>query len=369
MAPRAHIRSTSPSSTAPDEELLLSKHHDLDKSKYKVDQGNLSFTRTSLFKLTIPLESPVDPANPPFSDPASQQEDDESPSSLISRGEKQRRQKEENQASGKGADQNWESVERKHSDKKRKEELIKLGQIASAREPEEMETLNELEAEAQESIEDEEAQPAHEDLQKDANAPVHSVVFLLHAAQPLSYIANLIRAESPNPWPGTRQKIEEAQERKEEGIDQDQERRRRDSERIWATLGTPPINFLTKAADGKRWSPATAIGDYLREAARVGSFVIRIGERNLQIAVPSFEDRTRFLRGSLYAKTEQIEKLTKIKEECNKLAHHGTKRVAYSGAIALSTWWFSVLYFTFMTGYGWDVMEPITVNRNVRLSD
>ncbi len=222
----------------------------------------------------------------------------------------------------------------------------------------------------------------------DADAPAHSVVFLLHSAQPLSYIANLIRAEGPSPEPSQYQ-IEQEQAQPSTSSksddkdhvtvpqgppsspDRKDKRQKFDKEQFEMRqmllregfldpLGDPPISFHTRAADGKRWSPATGIGDFLRDAARVGSFVIRIGERNVYVTVPSFEDRTRFLRGSLYAKTEQIEHLVKLKADCDRIAHAGTKRISLAGVAILTTWWGTVAFLTFCTSLGWDVMEPVT---------
>ena len=122
--------------------------------------------------------------------------------------------------------------------------------------------------------------------------------------------------------------------------------------------GLPPITFHTRPRDPKRWSPATGFGDYLRDASRLGSFTIRVGEREILVDVPSFEDRTRFLRGNLYAKMEEIERMSRIKAECDKLAHVGTRRFALAGVGVLGAWWVGVCYATFFTELGWDAMEP-----------
>ncbi len=352
----------------------------LNKADFKVDQGYLSFTRNSLFKLTLPLDPPINAGEDPFSDPGSADEEDETPASLLARDKAKRsnadrdRGKEERHAED---DTNWESIERKHSEQKLRKDLIRLGEIASERDAEQADdTLRDLESKAGHTVSGAEPAPAgrhgllspgYGDLQEATNTPVHSVVFLLHAGQPLSYISNLIRAEGPSATPGTRQRIEEVQEREETGMSKEEQKQKRDSERIWATLGDPSVSFLTRAADGKRWSPATAIGDFLRSASRVGSFVIRIGERNLQIAVPSFEDRTRYLRGSLYAKTEEIDKLAQLKTECDTLAHNASKNLAYGGVGILATWWVTVSFLTFGTELGWDAIEPLTVSTSSHL--
>jgi len=52
--------------------------------------------------------------------------------------------------------------------------------------------------------------------------------------------------------------------------------------------------------------------------------------------------------------------MASIKKECDDLAHRGAKRLAMGGFGVLASWWASIYYFTFMTPYGWDTMEPIT---------
>lgn len=160
----------------------------------------------------------------------------------------------------------------------------------------------------------------------------HSVVFLLHGGQPLSYIASLIRAEAPSPQPGASQSLSQdslpspssndsaisssngevqnspesvfvdssdsssqsspspesppspgpiSKKKINDGAKQswetqayaDESKDREDEEMDYRrssspALGTPPITFHTKSGDGKRWSPSTGIGDFLRDAAR-----------------------------------------------------------------------------------------------------
>lgn len=163
---------------------------------------------------------------------------------------------------------------------------------------------------------------------KGSNVQVHSVVFLLHPGQPLSYIANLIRAEYPE------LESEVADSHKKLGIEAD-------------PTGAPPITFHTCGHEDKRWGPATGIGDFLREAARAGSFTIRLGRRPVTVKVPSFEDRTRFLRASLHVKTAKIERLAKVKNECDRLGKQSTRRVAFAGAGVLGVWWVTVGVLTF----------------------
>lgn len=81
-------------------------------------------------------------------------------------------------------------------------------------------------------------EPADDEaVEFDAKAPAHSVVFLLHSAQPLSYISSLIEAEGP-------------------GFGGD------------SSISPHQITFHSRSTDSKRWSPATSIGDFLQDASR-----------------------------------------------------------------------------------------------------
>lgn len=356
------VKTTSPSSAPPANE--NSQHHTESKLGKERDQGYLAFTKSSLFKLTLPLQ-------PPSSDP-------NSPSSIYSsasaRAERQ----------DKSSHASVTEAERKQISEEPWE------QAAETPGP----PVSQVNHRPHSNLHGpENGEPADVEADEyDADAPAHSVVFLLHSAQPLSYIANLIRAEGPSPEPSQHQleaeKEASSQAKSSSKVDNDSDKvsvpaaprssPERKDKRVHLSeeqlemremllrqgfvdpLGDPPISFHTRAADGKRWSPATGIGDFLRDAARIGSFVIRIGERNVYVTVPSFEDRTRFLRASLYAKTEQIEKLVHLKAECDRIAHSGTKRLSFAGVLVLSAWWGSVAFLTFCTELGWDVMEPVT---------
>ncbi|CBQ71657.1 related to COQ2-para-hydroxybenzoate--polyprenyltransferase [Sporisorium reilianum SRZ2] len=356
------VKTTYPSTAPPASE--NSQHHsNLGKER---DQGYLAFTKSSLFKLTLPLQ-------PPSSDPHSPSSKYSSPRARAERRDDSPRSEVEEKERKSVSDSSWE-------------------QAAETPGP----PVSQVNHRPHSNLHGpENGEPSDFEADEyDADAPAHSVVFLLHSAQPLSYIANLIRAEGPSPEPSQHQLEQEREERSQSQLsgqsddndDKDQvsvpvgprSSPERKDKRVHLTkeqlemremllrqgfldpLGDPPISFHTRAADGKRWSPATGIGDFLRDAARIGSFVIRIGERNVYVTVPSFEDRTRFLRASLYAKTEQIERLVHLKAECDRIAHSGTKRLSFAGVAILSAWWGSVAFLTFFTELGWDVMEPVT---------
>ncbi|SPO24635.1 related to COQ2 -para-hydroxybenzoate--polyprenyltransferase [Ustilago trichophora] len=353
------VKTTYPSSAVPADE--NSQHIRNVKLGRERDQGYLAFTKTSLFKLTLPLQ-------PPSSDPSS-------PSSKHS--------------SARARAQRHQHAQRSEVEEKERQSISNEPWEQAAETP--GPPVSQVNHRPHSNLHGpENGEPSDVEADEyDADAPAHSVVFLLHSAQPLSYIANLIRAEGPSPEPSRYQLEEERQAGKCSAQDNEKGDKvsvsigprsspERKDKRVNLTkeqlemremllrqgfldpLGDPPISFHTRAADGKRWSPATGIGDFLRDAARIGSFVIRIGERNVYVTVPSFEDRTRFLRASLYAKTEQIEQLVKLKAECDRIAHLGTKRLSFAGVAILTTWWGSVAFLTFCTELGWDVMEPVT---------
>lgn len=110
-----------------------------------------------------------------------------------------------------------------------------------------------------------------------------------------------------------------------------------------------------------RWSPSTEIGDFIRDASRGKEFAVVIeGAPPIYVGVPSFQDRTYYLRMRLRKTGRRISRMADIKRECDAIAHRGAKRVAQSGFLALIGWWGLVYYLTFKTSLGWDVMEPVT---------
>ncbi|SPO07789.1 related to COQ2 -para-hydroxybenzoate--polyprenyltransferase [Cephalotrichum gorgonifer] len=114
-----------------------------------------------------------------------------------------------------------------------------------------------------------------------------------------------------------------------------------------------------------RWSHATEVGDFIRDAAQAGEFIIAIegapdGLDQIRIKVPSFNERTYYLRMRLRMISNRISKIASIKYECDKLAHRGGQRVALAGFGVLASWWLLVYKLTFLTSLGWDTMEPVT---------
>ncbi|GLA57203.1 hypothetical protein AtubIFM54640_003328 [Aspergillus tubingensis] len=114
-----------------------------------------------------------------------------------------------------------------------------------------------------------------------------------------------------------------------------------------------------------RWSQSTEIGDFIRDAARAREFIVSVegapaGVHQIHVAVPSFDERTYFLRMRLRKISGRIQGIAEIKHECDALAHRGAQRVAMGGLGILAMWWYLVYRLTFETDLGWDTMEPVT---------
>ncbi|KAJ5899745.1 hypothetical protein N7495_004489 [Penicillium taxi] len=223
---------------------------------------------------------------------------------------------------------------------------------------------------------------------------------LVHPQQPLSYLERLIQSELP-PIEGAKgqlrppavsfialqhednsikpkKRIEDDVEpdNKDEGAKKEYsgkavEKRRRSREEDSETYSYPrktdtsldPLNG--EAERFVRWSQATEVGDFIRDAARAREFIVSIegspaGLGQIRITVPSFLERTYFLRMRLRKISRHIQALADIKHECDELAHRGAQRVAVGGFGVLSVWWGTVYMLTFQTELGWDTMEPVT---------
>ncbi|CAA9956570.1 hypothetical protein CFE70_000171 [Pyrenophora teres f. teres 0-1] len=111
-----------------------------------------------------------------------------------------------------------------------------------------------------------------------------------------------------------------------------------------------------------RWSSSTEIGDFIRDAARGQEFAIEIegAPQEIRVGVPSFADRTYYLRMRLRKTSRKISSMADIKKECDDLAKNAAKNVARAGFAGIVGWWCVVYYLTFQTELGWDVMEPVT---------
>jgi calcium uniporter protein, mitochondrial len=239
------------------------------------------------------------------------------------------------------------------------------------------------------------ATPAYNPSLADIEAGIEPIAILVHPQQPLSYLERLIQSEVP-PIDGETVKRPPAvsfialqhednaikpRKRAEDDLDIEAdhqpgnsapiERRRRSREEDVETYSYPrkthasldplrgePERFV-------RWSQATEVGDFIRDAARVREFIVTIegapaGLGQIRVTVPSFNERTYFLRMRLRKLSQRIQSIAEVKHKCDALAHRGAQRVAIGGFGILATWWFTVYKLTFGTDLGWDTMEPVT---------
>ena len=100
-----------------------------------------------------------------------------------------------------------------------------------------------------------------------------------------------------------------------------------------------------------RWSTSTEIGDFIRDAARGSEFAVEIegAPHEIRVGVPSFSDRTHYLRTRLRKTSRKIADMAAIKDECDIAAHRGAQRVAIGGFAILVGWWYVVYRLTFET--------------------
>ncbi|KAI0550308.1 hypothetical protein F4679DRAFT_542883 [Xylaria curta] len=198
------------------------------------------------------------------------------------------------------------------------------------------------------------------------NEDIQPLALLVHPQQPLSYLERLIQAELPTVRDSDGHEklpsiyfVAEGSERDEEG----QRKDKSDSNiASYSGLGHEGAETPAEHQDWVRWSSSTEIGDFIRDAARGREFLIHIAGLNteMRVEVPSFNDRTHYMRLRLRRMSRSIEHLSKIKQECDMLAHRGAHRLAQAGFAALTGWWGIVYYVTFHTDAGWDLVEPVT---------
>ena len=242
---------------------------------------------------------------------------------------------------------------------------------------------------------------------------VEPLALLVHPHQPLSYLERLIQSELPtitNEYgerkvPNVYFKAEDSQqdeikpsdkkkddtpedlhedyegdleETKFDGVPEKTGKLGKKSTNKYGNLGDGSVESYSglgregpSAGEGQprkfvRWSSSTEIGDFIRDAARGKEFAVEIegAPHEIRIGVPSFNDRTHYLRLRLRKTASKIIDLAAVKKECDMLAHKGAQRWAMGGAGALVGYWYLVYRITFETDLGWDVMEPVTVRKN-----
>lgn len=183
--------------------------------------------------------------------------------------------------------------------------------------------------------------------------PQPPTVILLHPSQPLSHVSRLIIAS--------------------------------------IMPATPNISFRSTSTQGQiyQWSDSTDIGDFIKDAARAAKFSICLtynapsssshharaqsegrapideqenedndaDETVIDVEVPTFADRTRFLRRRLGVIQKKLESMEGLKRECDREAHRGAKRMALGGFGMLVVYWGAVARLTFWD-FGWCDIWP-----------
>ncbi|EIW79577.1 hypothetical protein CONPUDRAFT_166324 [Coniophora puteana RWD-64-598 SS2] len=158
------------------------------------------------------------------------------------------------------------------------------------------------------------------------------IVMLLHPSQPLSHASRLIAASLPN--------------------------------------DDPMVSFRSTSSSGQtyQWADSIDLGDFIKDAAKDADFTICLvpdaGRRRgqeimIEVHVPTFAARTRYLRRRLDFVTGELKKMEELKRDCDREARRGAKRMALGGFGMLIAYYGAVARLTFWD-YGWDVMEPIT---------
>ncbi|KAJ9132279.1 hypothetical protein NKR23_g11333 [Pleurostoma richardsiae] len=201
------------------------------------------------------------------------------------------------------------------------------------------------------------------------NDKIQPLALLVHPQQPLSYVERLIQAELPPVEENGKEKIPNIYFRAEDSDKASSNKKKdRDSDNqhvaAYSGLGHEANEHDKHDSDKNwvRWSSSTEMGDFIRDAARGREFAIEIEGYNIEmrVGVPSFNDRTYYMRMRLRKMSKEIDQLAKIKKECDELAHRGAHRLAKGGFALLAGWWGVVYYVTFHTQFGWDLVEPVT---------
>jgi calcium uniporter protein, mitochondrial len=206
------------------------------------------------------------------------------------------------------------------------------------------------------------------------------LALLVHPQQPLSYLERLIQAELPT------MTTEKGESRipaisfraMESGDDEIKPKKKvADKDPVDPTEsrrggpgegGVESYSGAGREAVGEdtgkfvRWSSSTEIGDFVRDAARAKEFIVEIegGPHEIRVGVPSFNDRTFYLRQRLRKTSRKLADMAVIKKECDIAAHKAGQRLAMAGFGVMVGYWYVVYRLTFETDLGWDTMEPVT---------
>jgi len=209
-----------------------------------------------------------------------------------------------------------------------------------------------------------------------ANDEIQPLALLIHPQQPLSYVERLIQAEIPPVLEDGKEKIPNVYFRAEDTDQHDNKpisrsearegakQKERDLTHVasYSGLGHEGPERKGSEKNWVRWSSSTEIGDFIRDAARGREFAIEVEGYNfeMRVSVPSFNDRTHYMRSRLRRMSHELNQLSQIKQECDLLAHRAAHRLAKAGFGLLAGWWGVVYYCSFHTDAGWDLVEPVT---------
>ena len=209
--------------------------------------------------------------------------------------------------------------------------------------------------------------------QNDDRKDVAPLALLIHPQQPLSYLERLIQAELPtmtndqgeNRVPGISFRAAEAKDDEIKSKKQTPEEQEKNQSKgglgdggVQSYSGAGREGSGEDAGDFVRWSASTEIGDFIRDAARAKEFEVEIegNPKAIKVAMPSFNDRTYYLRQRLRRTSRKIADMATIKEECDRAAHKSGQRIAMGGGGLLIGYWYLVYRFTFESDLGWEVM-------------
>ncbi|ROW00646.1 hypothetical protein VSDG_03208 [Cytospora chrysosperma] len=214
---------------------------------------------------------------------------------------------------------------------------------------------------------------------RSSNDTIQPLALLVHPQQPLSYVERLIQAELPPVVENGKEKIPNIYFRAEDSATSENrpttrdEARAADKEENQSTDKNPHVASYSglghEAKEDKeetkswvRWSSSTEMGDFIRDAARGREFAIEVEGYNfeMRVSVPSFNDRTYYMRMRLRRMSRHIDQLATMKKECDELAYKSAHRLAQGGFCLMAGWWGVVYYVTFETEMGWDLVEPVT---------
>ncbi|XWX01749.1 hypothetical protein V2A60_009778 [Cordyceps javanica] len=188
------------------------------------------------------------------------------------------------------------------------------------------------------------------------------LALLIHPHQPLSYLERLIQAELPPLQLEKKEKTPDVDFWAEVDKEAIPEQTGAKASNVASSSGLGHEGPANKNKSWVRWSASTEVGDFIRDAARGKEFAVDIEgvSEKLHVSVPSFKDRTHYMRMRLRRMCEQIDTMSRLKNECDEIAHKSAYRLAKGGFGLLASWWATVYYVTFHTDMGWDLVEPIT---------